>query len=309
MAGAGYKLFNTGDVLTAAQVNTYLQEQAVMVFADATARTTALSGVLAEGMITYLKSDDKVYKYTGSAWVEVGGGTSPLTTKGDLYTYSTADARLGVGTNNQQLLADSAQATGLKWAASPTSTLTTTGDILYASSANTLARLGIGTSGQVLTVASGIPSWATASSTTPACVGCTVYNSSDQSISSGVATAVTWNTEVFDTDAFHSTSTNTSRMTIPSGKDGKYRIDAMWQWSANSTTGYRAMYLYKNGSLVFTSTNVGSTTAQEQNTMVYIDTAVATDYYELYALHNKGSNESVRLSSSYGRYSITFLGA
>jgi hypothetical protein len=115
MAGAGYKLFNTGDVLTAAQVNTYLQEQAVMVFADASARTTALSGVLAEGMITYLKSDDKVYKYTGSAWVEVGGGSSPLTTKGDLYTYSTADARLAVGTNGQYLSADSAEATGLKW--------------------------------------------------------------------------------------------------------------------------------------------------------------------------------------------------
>jgi hypothetical protein len=40
------------------------------------------------------------------------------------------------------------------------STLTTTGDIYYASAANTPARLGIGTAGQVLTVASGVPSWA-----------------------------------------------------------------------------------------------------------------------------------------------------
>ena len=40
------------------------------------------------------------------------------------------------------------------------STLTTTGDIYYASSANTPARLGIGSTGQLLTVASGIPSWA-----------------------------------------------------------------------------------------------------------------------------------------------------
>jgi hypothetical protein len=43
------------------------------------------------------------------------------------------------------------------------STLTTTGDIYYASSASTPARLGIGTTGQVLTVASGLPSWATPS--------------------------------------------------------------------------------------------------------------------------------------------------
>ena len=42
--------------------------------------------------------------------------------------------------------------------------LTTTGDIMYASSANNPARLGIGTSAQVLTVASGVPSWATPSS-------------------------------------------------------------------------------------------------------------------------------------------------
>jgi hypothetical protein len=40
------------------------------------------------------------------------------------------------------------------------STLTTTGDIYYASSANTPARLGIGSTGNVLTVAGGVPTWA-----------------------------------------------------------------------------------------------------------------------------------------------------
>ena len=72
MAGAGYKLFNTGDVLLASEVNTYLQQQTVMVFASSAARTTALSGVLAEGMMSYLQDTNSVEVYNGSSWVNVG---------------------------------------------------------------------------------------------------------------------------------------------------------------------------------------------------------------------------------------------
>lgn len=50
-----------------------------------------------------------------------GSGASPLTTKGDLFTFSTVNARLPVGTNGQVLVADSSTGTGLKWS---TNTLT-----------------------------------------------------------------------------------------------------------------------------------------------------------------------------------------
>lgn len=52
------------------------------------------------------------------------GTVSPLTTKGDIYTYAAADARLPVGANGTVLTADSAQATGLRWGSALTSTLT-----------------------------------------------------------------------------------------------------------------------------------------------------------------------------------------
>jgi len=143
-ANAGYHAYATGDVLTAAQVQYNLQNQTVMYFATSAARTTALSGVIVEGMVTYIPANGLEY-YNGSAWVTLstggditgvtagtgisGGGTSgtvtvtndmatTITTKGDLVpgTGSGTYARLGVGTNGQVLQADSTASTGLKWA-------------------------------------------------------------------------------------------------------------------------------------------------------------------------------------------------
>ena len=50
-----------------------------------------------------------------TGWVAVGGGSSPLTTKGDLFGFSTTDARVPVGANDEVLIADSTQALGVRW--------------------------------------------------------------------------------------------------------------------------------------------------------------------------------------------------
>jgi len=68
MAGAGFKTFSAGQVLSASDVNTYLMQQTVMVFASATARDSAVPSP-SEGMIAYIKDVDQIQTYNGSAWV------------------------------------------------------------------------------------------------------------------------------------------------------------------------------------------------------------------------------------------------
>jgi len=76
MAGTGIKLFASGDVLTAAQVNGFLQDQVIARFATTAARDAAFGGAgeptLAEGMFAYIDADNNVYYYTGSAWEVFG---------------------------------------------------------------------------------------------------------------------------------------------------------------------------------------------------------------------------------------------
>ncbi len=72
MAGAGYRTFSAGEVLTAANVQTYLMDQAIPVFADATARDAAITSP-SEGQHCFLSDTDALQYYTGSAWVAAGG--------------------------------------------------------------------------------------------------------------------------------------------------------------------------------------------------------------------------------------------
>jgi len=75
-----------------------------------------------------------------------GAGSDPLTTKGDIWCWSTTDARLPVGTNGQLLSADSTQSSGLKWiTASGTGTVTSvaTDSTLTGGAITTTGTLGI----------------------------------------------------------------------------------------------------------------------------------------------------------------------
>ena len=74
MAGAGWRTFSAGAVLTAAQVQTFLQDQVVQVYASSAARSSALGTAVSAGMVSYVTSTQQTQYYNGTAWVDLGGG-------------------------------------------------------------------------------------------------------------------------------------------------------------------------------------------------------------------------------------------
>jgi len=95
MAGLGHKVWNAGDVLAAADVNGYLMDQSISVFADSTARDTALP-TPDEGMFSYLKDTNATEYYDGAAWVDVApAAVVPTLTNSTATAYTVADTDAG----------------------------------------------------------------------------------------------------------------------------------------------------------------------------------------------------------------------
>jgi len=192
---------------------------------------------------------------------------------------------------------------------------TTTGDIIYASAANTPARLGIGSTNQVLTVSGGVPTWITPSSGTPAFVGCFLYKASNQSISDDTSTVLTFTAEEIDTDGFHDNSTNTSRITIPSGKGGKYLFIGYASFAPNAS-GSRAISFIKNGSStiasptrIFANTESGSDTRVNGQIIANLN---AGDYVEMTGYQKSGGSLNVQgdsVDTFRTKFGCVYLGA
>jgi len=240
----------------------------------------------------------------------VKDGATAIEGLGDAIDASLLD--LKGGTTNQVLAKNSNTDMDFKWvsdATGMTNPMTTTGDTIYSSSGSTPARLGIGTTGQVLTVSGGLPSWATpASGSTFA--GCKLWKSADQSAANNTDVTLTFDNEIFDTDGFHSTSSNTDRITIPTGKAGKYSLTGQITFSSNST-GQRWITITHSVDGVIARSNV---TALSGDAMWIQATGIASaavgEYFVLKAYQTSGSTlTAIGGDKAYTTFSATYLGA
>jgi hypothetical protein len=185
---------------------------------------------------------------------------------------------------------------------------TTLGDLAYSSAtANTNTRLGIGSTGNVLTVAGGVPTWA-APAGGATFVGASVYKSANQSIANATETTITFALENYDSDAFFDAGTSTTRLVVPAGKGGKYLITATNTYNSNST-GQRIVYMYKNttsvNAVVFNNGGSVDTTIISS----YVVSLAATDYVELKTFQSSGGALDLLSNTTRSSFQISYLGA
>lgn len=125
-------------------------------------------------------------------------------------------------------------------------------------------------------------------------VGCKVYYTTTASINNTTDTKLAFDTEIFDTDAFHDNASNNSRITIPSGKAGYYALGAQISWDTN-TSGQRNMRFMLNG-----STDIRGAHQQvppNSTGLIYEIHAIASlsvaDYVEVNVWQNSGGARTV----------------
>lgn len=114
---------------------------------------------------------------------------------------------------------------------------------------------------------------------------CRIYHSVDQSIGNSSDQAVVCNSERYDTDTMHSTSSNTSRITFTTA--GKYRVWVVGMFAANATGIRRVRLRLNGGSTYIAQNNEVSLSGTETHIVAYTEYAfAAADYVEVMAFQN-----------------------
>lgn len=202
---------------------------------------------------------------------------------------------------------------GANFAAGVPDLFTTKGDLAVATAADTAARLGVGTNGQVLTAQSGETTgqiWATLGASSIA----RYKMAATKTASNGSNLIIDYTTKDFDSDTAVTTGA-AWKYTVPASKDGYYlvsahlRIQASTAWAENESALLR---LYKNNAEVCYLGGVFCQVAAGGGYQLYLNGAttislVATDYIDVRLLQNSGSDATVDSDPLYGYIDIARL--
>lgn len=165
---SGYRSWTPGEVITASNVQDYLQDQTVMVFASSAVRATAVV-VPTEGMLSWLEDDNKYQYYNGSGWtdllVPITGGTAgqPYVAQGGTAVAVFGDMKadyisttINAKTANYTIAA--ADANTLIETSGTAHLTITVDDVLSTGDSVTILRNGSGSA--IISAGSGVTSWA-----------------------------------------------------------------------------------------------------------------------------------------------------
>lgn len=138
-----------------------------------------------------------------------------------------------------------------------------------------------------------------------------VYHSTTQSIGNASHTAVVFDSEAYDTASLHSTSSNTSRITVPVA--GIYRFTASVEFASNAS-GQRRLHYRVNGTTANRFGGISFPAANGTGTSVQSSVEIslsASDYVELFAYQDSGGSLNLSADGGNGlaRLSVSYVGA
>lgn len=138
---------------------------------------------------------------------------------------------------------------------------------------------------------------------------CRLTNTASQNVATSTRTAITFNTETYDTDSMHSTSVNTDRITINTA--GLYVVTAHLEFPANAGAGVRQTEIRLNGSdatlLAIQGTYPGAAGVIAAVSCT-VKLAVA-DYLQCTAFQNCGATLAVGGTAQYQmQFAATWIG-
>jgi hypothetical protein len=135
-----------------------------------------------------------------------------------------------------------------------------------------------------------------------------VYNNANETISNASVTNLTFNTERWDTNGMHSTSSNTDRLTATVA--GVYSICISIRWASDSTSGIRLLRILYNGSTNIAEDRRSATSGD--NTLLGLCTQyylAASDYVVAAAYQTSGGNLNVQAEGNESpEFSMAYMG-